>query len=85
MVEQNQNGVMPLDTFQGLGGGQIAYVRPIMSDQVHSLFPNAPQLAPGMKLWALLNADGTPIMVTDSRASATANAAEHDLEAVSIH
>jgi hypothetical protein len=52
---------------------------------VQGLFPQAPELAPGLELWALLTAAGQPIMLTDSRAAAVANAHEHDLEAVSVH
>jgi hypothetical protein len=52
---------------------------------VKSLFPNAPQLTPGLRLFALHAADGTPIMLTDTRESALANAWSHELEAVSVH
>jgi hypothetical protein len=68
-----------------LGGGSIAYVKPIRSEQVSSLFPQAPSLAPGLKLFALHAADGTPIMVTDSREAAIANARSHELDTVSVH
>jgi hypothetical protein len=50
---------MPRKMFERLGGGEIAYIRPLMSEEVPSLFPDAPELAPGMRLWALLNADGS--------------------------
>jgi hypothetical protein len=68
-----------------LGGGKIAYVKTIRSEDVASLFPQAPQIAPGLKLFALHAADGTPIMLTDTRESAVANAWSHELEAVSVH
>ena len=73
------------EAFAVLGGGEIAYVKPILSEQVKSLFPQAPQLAPGMKLFALHAADGTPIMLTDSREAAIANAWSNELQAVSVH
>ena len=76
---------MPQDAFERLGGGQIAYLRPVRSEEVHALFPQAPELAPGIQLWALLSAAGQPIMLTDSKAAAIANAHEHDLEAVNVH
>lgn len=76
---------MPHEAFEQLGGGEIAYIRPVMSEDVESLFPGAPAMQPGMRLWALLNADGTPIVLTDSHAAAVANAEEHDLETVSVH
>ena len=76
---------MPQDQFAALGGGEIAYLRPLRSEDVHTLFPQAPQLAPGVDLWALLSAAGQPIMLTDSRAAAIAGARENDLETVSVH
>ncbi len=76
---------MPNELFAQLGGGDIAYVRPIQSDKIAELFPGAPALQPGMKLWALLNADGTPILVADSRSAAIAKAHENELETVSVH
>jgi len=41
--------------------------------------------APGLKLFALHAADGTPIMLTDSREAAVANAWSQELEMVSVH
>jgi len=49
------------------------------------LFPQAPHLAPGIRLFALHAADGTPILLTDSREAALANAWSQELEAVSVH
>ena len=68
-----------------LGEGQIAYVKPIASEDVHSIFPQAPELQPGLQLFALLSANGTPIMLTDSRDTAIANAFAHDLQTVSLN
>ena len=68
-----------------LGDGEIAYVRTIRSEDVPAMFPEAPDIAPGLKLYALHAADGTPIMVTDSREAAVANAWSHELQTVSVH
>ena len=68
-----------------LGEGLIAYVRPMMSDEVRRLFPQAPALAPGLELFALLSASGSPILLTDSRDTALANAWAHDLRTVSLN
>jgi hypothetical protein len=73
------------EALAGLGGGKIAYIKAIRSEDVSTLFPQAPTLAPGMRLFALHAADGTPIMVTDSREAALANAWDHQLETVSVH
>ena len=55
-----------------LGEGHIAYVKQIRSEDVPELF-------------ALHAADGTPIMLTDTREAAVANAWSHELETVSVH
>jgi hypothetical protein len=68
-----------------LGGGKIAYVKAVRSEDVHAMFPQAPELQPGMLLFALHAADGTPIMLTDSREAAIANAWTNELQAVSVH
>ena len=74
-----------LETLATLGEGHIAYVKQIRSEDVPGLFPQAPQIAPGLKLFALHAADGTPIMLTDSREAAIANAWSNELETVSLH
>ena len=68
-----------------MGDGEIAYVKTIRSEDVPALFPQAPEIAPGLKLFALHAADGTPIMLTDSREAAIANAWSQELEMVSVH
>jgi hypothetical protein len=84
-VETKTETTLSPEAFAVLGGGEIAYVRSINSDEVRSLFPQAPVLAPGMKLFSLHAADGTPIMLTDSREAAEANARQHELATVSVH
>ena len=69
-----------------LGGGKIAYIRSLNGAEAKGMFPGLPEeVAPDLQLWALLAADGTPIMLSDSREAAIMNAHENDLEAVSIH
>jgi hypothetical protein len=73
------------EAFAQLGDGEIAYIKPIRSEQVAKLFPQVPAIEPGTQLFALHAADGTPIMLTDSREAAVANAWSHELETVSVH
>lgn len=68
-----------------LGEGHVAYVKAMRSEEVKRLFPQAPDLTPGLSLFALLSASGNPILLTDSRDAAVANAWAHDLQAVSVH
>lgn len=73
------------ETLAGLGGGKIAYVRPIKGVEARGMFPSLPQIADELDLWALLAADGSPIMLADSREALVMNARENDLDAMSIH
>ena len=85
MNEHTRVPSISTEALAGLGGGKIAYVRTIRSEDVQKEFPQAPELAPGTLLYALHAADGTPIMLTDSREAAIANAWSNELEAVSVH
>jgi hypothetical protein len=78
---------MTQEALAHLGDGRIAYVKTIRSEDVAAMFPQAevPKMAPGIMLFALHAADGTPIMLTDSREAAVANAWSQELEAVSVH
>jgi hypothetical protein len=71
--------------FAQFGDGSLAYVKTIASEDVARLFPQAPAMKPGLTLFALLGADGSPIMLTDSKDAAIANAWENELETVSLH
>ena len=94
MTDLSQNPITAADLdpaeFQpadlaALGEGHIAYVRPISSDEVKRFFPQAPELTPGLELFALLSASGAPILLADSRDVVVANAMAHDLQTVSLH
>jgi hypothetical protein len=86
MTETNTtNPVITQDALAHLGDGRLAYVKAIRSEDIASMFPQAPKIAPGIMLFALHAADGTPIMLTDTREAALANAWSHELEAVSVH
>jgi hypothetical protein len=76
---------MTNEQLASLGGGRVAYLKAMRSEEVNKLFPAAPALRPGLKLFALLAADGSPIAVTDSRDAAVANAMQNELEMVSVH
>ena len=81
----HENASVTPEALAHLGEGHIAYVKQIRSEDVAGLFPQAPEMAPGLKLFALHSADGTPIMLTDSREAAIANAWSNELQAVSVH
>jgi hypothetical protein len=74
-----------LEAFAHLGDGQIAYLKMIRSEDVRALFPRAPGMAHGLNLFALHAADGRPIMLTDSRDTAVANAWSQELDMMSVN
>lgn len=78
-------GPLTADQFAHLGEGAIAYVRPMKSEEAQALFPQVRGLPPGMQLFALIAADGQPIVLADSKDTAVANAWEHQLSTVSLH
>lgn len=77
--------VLTPEQFATLGDGLIAYVRPMRSEDVNRLYPQAPQIEPGLMVFALIGADGAPILLADSADSAIGNARENDLQMVSLH
>jgi len=81
-VEKN---TMTDDVFAGFGGGKIAYVKPLKSEEARGMFPSMPPVASNLELWALVAADGSPIMLADSREAVLMNANEHELETMSVH
>ena len=85
ITEQKTEAAITQDALAHLGDGEVAYVRSIQSEEVRTLFPQAPKLEPGITLFALYAANGTPIMLTDTTEAAIANAWSQELEAVSVH
>ena len=83
--EDHGPGSLTADQFAHLGEGAIAYVRPMKSEEAQALFPQVQGLEPGMQLYALLGADGAPIVLADTKDAAVANAWEHQLATVSVH
>jgi hypothetical protein len=85
MLDQTKSPPFSEEQFAHLGGGSLAYVRELRSEEVSKLFPQAPPIQPGLQLFALLGADGVPIVLTDSRDAALANALQNELQTVSVH
>ena len=76
---------LTVEQFANLGDGTVAYVKQILSEKAAQLFPQADGRKPGLSLFALIGADGSPILLTDSKDVAIANAWEQELEMVSVH
>ncbi len=78
--------VSPLELAR-MGGGRIAYIRPIRAEEATRIIGAPIQAPPGTKLYAVFHADGQPILIADSKEGALANLlVEHDeLEPISVN
>jgi hypothetical protein len=68
-----------------LGGGKIAYIKTMSSDEANRMYPAVKGLPKGIELFALHAADGTPIALTDSRQAAIGHAMGDQLQVESLH
>ena len=77
--------VMSHEQFATLGGKRVAYIKAMRSEQVAFLCAEAPMLPAGHCVFVLHAADGTPILLADSREAVLADAASQEIETVSLH
>lgn len=84
-TNKTSSPVMTPEQFAHLGGGTVAYVKAMKGSEVQRLFPQVGAIEANITLYALLGADGSPILLTDSKDAALANAWQHDLQPVSLH
>ena len=68
-----------------LGGGKVAYIKTMSSDEANIMYPAIKGLPKGIELFALHAADGTPIALTDSRQAAIGHALGDELMVESLH
>ncbi len=77
--------IMSMSDLAKLGGGKVAYIKVMSTDEAKELFPAVEGLPPGVDLFALHAADGTPLALTDSRQAAVGHAMGDELEIASVH
>lgn len=85
MTDMEHDHTVSENELAHIGEGVVAYLREIDSDELRGKFPGMPEIASGMRLWAVFAANGRPILLTDARESAIAGAMQNDLTPVSIH
>ena len=68
-----------------LGGGVVAYIKTLTTDEASRMFPAIEGLPAGINLFSLHAADGTPLALTDTRQAAIGHAIDDDLEIASVH
>jgi hypothetical protein len=77
--------LMSMSELAKLGGGKVAYIRMMTSDEAKQMFPAIEGLPAGINLFALHAADGTPLALTDSHQAAVGHALGDELEIASVH
>jgi len=77
--------VMTEHEFATLGGGVIAYIKTLTSDEASRMFPTVKGLPEGTSLFSLHAADGTPLALTDTKQAAIGHAIDDDLQIASLH
>lgn len=77
--------IMSMSDLAKLGGGKVAYIKVMSTDEAKELFPAVEGLPSGIDLFALHAADGTPLALTDSRQAAVGHAMGDELEIASVH
>jgi hypothetical protein len=85
MFYRSEISDMSPETFATLGENRLAYITAIRSEDVALLCAEAPLLAPGYRVFVLHAADGTPLLLADSREAAVADASSREIETVSVH
>ena len=81
----DESDAMSMLEFTHLGEGEVAYIKLLHKDEAYRLFPALEEIEDDSPLYSLHAADGTPLMLTDSRAEALADAIDNDLEPLSVH
>ena len=68
-----------------LGGGEVAYIKTLSSDDAQRMFPMVEGLPADTNLFSLHAADGTPIALTDDMGTAIEHALGDELEIAPLH
>ena len=77
--------IMSDEEFADLGAGEWAYIRTLTSKEAQIAFPSIDDLPDDVSLFALLAADGTPLVLTDDEGTAISHAIGDDLELAQLH
>lgn len=73
------------DELERLGGGEVAYIKTLSSEEANEIYPLDDTLPEGINIYALHAADGTPIALTDSMQAALGQAIDDELVVASLH
>ena len=85
MRDRKRHPLMSPQAFAEYGCNALGYVRQMRSEEAVVLYPQAPSLIPGLTVFVLHAADGTPLCITDSFEEATRDARGSQLEPLRVH
>lgn len=74
-----------IEALAAMGGGELAYLRAFRAAELRDIFPQSAELHPSVQLYALFGADGTPLMLADSRDAVISGAWQNDLSMATVH
>ncbi len=83
--QEELRNLMSKTEFAHLGDGEVAYIRLVDQEEACRLYPGFEGVGRDIMLFSLHGADGTPIVLTDNRDAAVADANENNLETVNVH
>lgn len=74
-----------LEKLMAMGDGETAYLRKFRAGELRGMFPQTADLHPSVELFALFGADGTPLVLADTRDAALTGAWDQKLTLSAIH
>jgi hypothetical protein len=78
-------GALTPEQLARLGGGILGYVREIGIKDARILLGSDITVPSQARLFALYNADGTPVSISGTKEAAIGSAFEHELTPASVH
>lgn len=83
------NAITTFDDAEAISfeGSRLAYIKPIGASEARALgvLPSDIKLPEGIQLYAIHTADGAPVAIMDTWASAYGAAVQNDLTPLSVH
>ena len=73
------------EALAAMGDGELAYVRSFRAAELREIFPQSAELHPSVQLFALFGADGSPLMLADTKDAVVSGAWQHDLNMATLH
>lgn len=73
------------EELMAMGDGETAYLRKFRAGDLRKMFPQTAELHASVELFALFGANGTPLILADTRDAVLSGAWEHSLTLSSVH